>query len=226
MKPQYICAGNFPQYPRAINPTRGLAVLVISITALATPAMVGAVNRINLSGLSASANFSSTDGCIYTYAYVSASTEVNRQTSDQTQTTTTGFLTVSKSDVCQYLPLLEGNGSSTLGDADFQVGKRLDTATLKTTITVYDWVSDSYFDIDVDLTWTATGDAGRSMVIEHDAQAGLIFQQKMTGTGRIADAAGTVSDGTTNFSPEPTQEGYIQNVSTGSVTIFKPNGIP
>jgi hypothetical protein len=200
--------------------------LGITLLTLAVPATSRAVEKFSASGPSASASFASTDECISTYAYVSAATDVIHQPPGPANTSTTAYLTVVKSDACQYTLLVDGNGSATLGDTDFQVGKRLDTATLKTTINVYDSVSDSYIDVDVDLAWKATGQAGRSTVITHDTSADLIFHQKMTGAGRVAEAAGTVSDGTTNFSPEPTPDGFIQNVSTGNVTIFRKNGGP
>jgi hypothetical protein len=131
-------------------------------------------------------------------------------------------MTIFKDYTCDpYTSLLDAGGFATLADSDFEVGKTLDWATLNTTVEVYDFLSDSYFDVFVDLTWTATSDPVRSTIILHDKSPGLIFSQKMTGRGRVAETTGSVSDGTTNFTPNPAPDGYISSVKTGSITIFK-----
>jgi hypothetical protein len=131
-------------------------------------------------------------------------------------------VTISKVDTCNsYTPLLDAGGFATLADSDFEVGKTLDWATLNTTVEAYDFVSNTYFNVFVDLTWTATSDPVRSTIILHDKSPGLIFSQKMTGRSRVAETTGSVSDETTNFTPNPAPDGYISNVQTGNVTIFK-----
>jgi hypothetical protein len=199
--------------------------LIFSLTVFALPAISRAVERFSSKGLSVFATFFSTDGCIETFASVSASDEVTHQPPGPRDSFSSAFISMTKSDQCEFTILLAAVSSplcqETLADTDFEVGKNLAWATLNTTVKLYDSVSDSCIDVFIDLTWTATGSSTRQTNLLHDKSTDFMFIQKMTGTGRTAEASGTVSDGTTNFSPDPDPFGSIMNNSTGSVTIFK-----
>jgi hypothetical protein len=93
-------------------------------------------------------------------------------------------------------------GVTTLPDQDFQVSPNLDSATLNTTINVFDYISNTSFPVYVQTTWTSTGPLGRSNAHSHDSFGGCnnIFHRNYN--VRPVQASATVSDGVTNFTPD------------------------
>jgi hypothetical protein len=212
-------------FPKRSEPN-GMGFVVFSLAfsliafALITTSWAG--DRFMVKGSSVFSFFETVDGCISTIVNISADEQVYQQPPESSLSE--GFINVFiiKTDTCDnYAPLLEAGGFGTLANSDLEVGKNLGWARLNTTINVYDSVSNSNFDVFVDLAWTATGKPGRFTYISHDKSPGLIFRQTRTGTSCVAEVAGYVSDGTTNFTPNPTPDGYISSVKTGSITIFK-----
>ena len=72
---------------------------------------------------------------------------------------------------------------------------------MNTTIEVEDGVSDTFFPVDVSVGWTGTG--GPFRLKGHFQTTNPFFKQTQyfDGTSRSVEASGTVSDGTTNFTP-------------------------
>ena len=64
------------------------------------------------------------------------------------------FLAISQYDFCTATQLLSADGFTDLADDDFQVFGNLMSATLNATVTVFDYVSMTSFDVYVDLVWT------------------------------------------------------------------------
>ena len=71
----------------------------------------------------------------------------------------------------------------------------------------------------VALTWTGIGNPVRQSGNSHFRTPGFIINSHSTGTFRFAEASGSVSDGITNFTPNPTSSASIQNVKNGQVVI-------
>jgi hypothetical protein len=196
--------------------------IVLSLIAFTLPSAGWAVDRFIIRGSSAFSDFETNDACFSTFVSISATEEVAIVPSGPSSSGGIIQVSITKTDTCNfYTPVLQAAGYSTLPGSDFEVGKNLAWATLNTTINVYDFISDSYFDVSVDLTWTATGDSSRSTIITRDKSPVLIFRQSIDGTSRIAEVVGSVSDGTTNFTPNPAPNAYISNVKTGSLSISK-----
>lgn len=106
-----------------------------------------------------------------------------------------------------------------LADQEFQViGKNLDSAELNATLPCFDFVSMSSFNVDVDINWTAIGEPIRESGNSHFRTPGFIVNSRFTGTSRSAEAMGSVSDGATNFTPDPFF-GSIFSAKSGTVTI-------
>ena len=119
-------------------------------------------------------------------------------------------LLITQFDTCDGGTLLSVDAFSSLADSDLQISGNLGSATLNTTINVYDAVSNSYFDVLIDLTWTGTGS-----LLHYNRH----FKNIWPGAGckelehsnealRYAEASGIVSDGTTNFASGSSYDPY------------------
>ena len=113
--------------------------------------------------------------------------------------------------------------SGPLADQDFQVSQNLDSATLNAAFECFgfDFVSELPWDfnVDVDLTWTGTGDIIRFKSNSHNSFPGCIFNEQINFTSRPAEASGTVSDETANFTPNPSANANIDSAKIGQVSI-------
>jgi hypothetical protein len=119
-------------------------------------------------------------------------------------------LLIRQFDTCGGETLLDAEAFSSLADSDLRISGNLGSATLNTTVNVYDSVSNSYFDVLIDLTWTGTGS-----LLHYNRH----FKDIWPGAGckelehsnealRYAEASGTVSDGTTNFASGSSYDPY------------------
>ena len=113
-------------------------------------------------------------------------------------------------------------GSATLSDSDFQVSNKLESATLMKTIEVFYSVSEPSFNVSVDLTWTGIGEPTNVNGHFHNMSPGFISNGPFMGTFLEAVAMGTVSDGATNFTQEPSfLSANIRLVRDGFITVVK-----
>lgn len=104
-----------------------------------------------------------------------------------------------------------------LADQEFQVGQNLESATLRTTLACFDFVSSSSFNVDVDLAWTGTGDLSRTSSHFHNSFPGCSFNSRFNGTLRPAQASGTVLSDSVNFTPDPSAFAGISSSKSGDV---------
>jgi hypothetical protein len=109
------------------------------------------------------------------------------------------FLSVYRFNECTHTVLIDAGGFASLADSNFQFSRNLDSATLNATVHVQDFVSNSSFDVLVDLTWTGTSSLQHNNI--HYKVGGpdcySIWQE--TTAFRDADISGTVSAGETDF---------------------------
>jgi hypothetical protein len=120
---------------------------------------------------------------------------------------TTAFIRLAQFD-CSGTPLREFIGSSReLDKNSFQVSGRLRTANLTTTNFILENTQnrDDRLIVNVDVTWSGTGDIGENRNTIQNIELGPDCKLTFQGTGlfRNAPALGTVSDGVTNFTPGP-----------------------
>jgi hypothetical protein len=100
------------------------------------------------------------------------------------------------------------------------VSKQLTTARLVADVPLDDLVSGTTMPVHVDMTWTGT-----SAIVRNHSNTNDIYGRdchvlnRWKGSGRTADAAGTVSDGTTNFTETPTHDAEIGYVIDGFEVI-------
>jgi hypothetical protein len=205
------------------NTLRLLACVALTVASLGLASNAGAAAVVfNVKNDTASAFFSSTDpsGCVVTDVIAIAS-EGAVSASRNWVRTSAATVFISQFDACTETFLLSAIGAGGLPDEDFEVfGAKLESATLSTTIPLFDEVSGSSFDVFVDLNWTAAGSLSRGTTHSHFQTApSCINNQHMQGLFRPAEAAGTVSDGTTNFIPEPAVSAVMSAAMSGNVRI-------
>ena len=170
-----------------------------------------------LSGPLVNAEFVSTDptGCVETDVFVSANSGTEQ---DHPGTLHYGVASVNlfEYDVCTDTVVRQAVGlDDTLAAGQLQVSKQLDLATLDATIEVIDIDTGAAFPVTVDVTWTGTSDISRNHSNTNDLYPGCHVINRWKGSGRSASAAGTVSDGVTNLTPDVSQGAEIGYVVDG-----------
>ena len=180
----------------------------------------GGGGTFKLKGQSANAHFSNVDqsGCIYTDVYVYASEEIVSTQPGPGTPSSGASVSIYQFDACTGTQLLGADGFVPLAGPDFQVSKKLDSAALNTTITVFDYLTGSSYDVSIALTWTATSPLGRQTSQSHYQFAGCHQTYHNNGTFRFAQVSGSVSDGVTDFAASPFSDASISSVKTGSVS--------
>ena len=71
------------------------------------------------------------------------------------------------------------------------------------------------FDVTVNVDWTGTGDIVRDHSNTNDTYPGCHIINRWKGSGRDANASGVVSDGVTDFTPDPSQGAEVGYVIDG-----------
>jgi hypothetical protein len=106
-----------------------------------------------------------------------------------------------------------------LDNAAFKVSNSPTPARLTTSLTVFDSAMSASLNLNVDLTWSVV-DRPRPIrdTIHFELAPGCNVTAHVSNAGRLATVSGTVSDGTTNFSPDP-GEGFVDYHNAEQVTI-------
>lgn len=199
-------------------------VFALALTAFVQhgAANAGGGGSFNFRGPSALANFSSVDssGCIQTEVFVIGSDSVNHVEPGPGIPFSFASVIVSQYDVCNSVQLLFAYGSATpLPEQGFQISNQLDAATLDGTAYMFDEVSGTNLNMDVHLTWTGSGARTQSNFHSHLHAPGCIVNSRTNGTSRVAEAVGSVSDGVTNFTPQPSYTGSLVMVRSGVIAV-------
>jgi hypothetical protein len=179
-----------------------LVVLALALAFFGTSITASAAPVFRNTGVGADGFFYSESGCV--------STDVGLFPRDQTFRNPPGpgdqgsflFLYISQYDFCAGQQVMYAEGFTGLAEDDFQGAKRLDWATLTTTVNVFDYVSGTSFDVYIDVNWTAIGPAIRQNSHYHFHAPGCNYNSQYKENSRDAEVTGSVSDGITNFTPE------------------------
>jgi hypothetical protein len=124
---------------------------------------------------------------------------------------------VSQFDTCTSTPILCIFGSASLADADFKVNAQ--SATLNTQLTAIDCDTGNPIDMSINVSWKANGQPTPSNFREFFQTPRIIDKSSGHATVTPAQASGTVSDGTTNFTPTPTVDASIASTINGELHI-------
>ena len=195
-----------------------LTVFALVLVMFSRPTGVSATDISHFRGRSVDANFFSTDssGCISTGVNLFAGDLVSDTPPNQASPRI--VIVISQYDRCTNTQLLAASTNAPLSKKDLQIAGTLNSATLQTTVSVFDEVSNTSFNVTVDLTWTGTSSVEHQTTHFNDRFEDCHFVIRSNSAFRFAEASGTVTDGTENFTPEPSIEGHIGSTNLGSVS--------
>jgi hypothetical protein len=168
-------------------------------------------------GLSAIAFFDnlSPDRCIDTSVSVDGF-----QNTVNNQTTSGADIFIGQFNNCTSTQLLAASGSTS--SPTFQIDKKLLSASLNTTILVTDFVSGTTFNVSVSVAWTSTSAIAHEIQTFHFHTKAFTENAHFNADFRDANASGTVSDGTTNFTPSSSVFAQTMSAKEADVAITHP----
>lgn len=195
-----------------------LVAFALVLTAFSQPTDASAADVVHFKGRGVDAVFSSNDssGCISTYVSMFAGNLLSDTL--QGKDSLGIVIVISQYDRCTYTQLLAASTIAPLSKTDLKIAGNLNSATLHATVSVFDEVSATSFDVTVDLTWTGTSSMQRENFHYNYRFGDCHSVHRSIGAFRFAETSGTVTDGTTNFTPEPSVEGHIASTNLGSVS--------
>ena len=195
----------------------GLLALMLALPCRSAAAP-GQTSHFKFKGLNAGASFDSVAGCVETQALIEGFS--NRiKTVGRPGTTPSAFVSLFQFDNCSFTTLLSASGFTDLPPGAFQITKKLTTATLNTSIDVFDVVSNSTFPVDISVSWTGTGTV--TVSLSHNIFTAPGFRENFmsTGASRAATASGSVTALGTNFSPSPAVPADLEDLKVGDLTV-------
>ena len=200
---------------------RLLMSLMFAFAAFIPNSSVSAMEMFKFRGESVSAFFTNTDGCIETSVFVAATEGVSQSQPGPGSPVTEVALFILQYDLCTDTRLVSAEAVTSVPEADFQVSKKLEQATLNTTVTVTDLAADppASFDVFIDLTWMATGPLSRQNNNANFNDHGCNIHNRIHGISRAAEASGSLSDGTMNYTTQPSVEASILSSNNGVVIL-------
>jgi hypothetical protein len=214
-----------------------MAARVVALGAMvmvaAAEADAAEVSRLTFRGATASGFFQSVDssGCLVTQAFVSGSDDVIRQGSETVLEGPLAQVQVIRFDACNFdlcgpRVVTELSAFSFLPEGALTISKDLGSARLNTTLLALDFVTGASVPLVVDMVFTATGPRSLQEQLFIDAfpgpeaRSGLRSVGTFVGTVRKGTASGSVSDGSTNYTPNAA-EGSIGTARSGLVQISR-----
>jgi hypothetical protein len=123
-------------------------------------------------------------------------------------------------DFTSNVRLLAAQGATS--QQGLQIDANLKKARLKARIAAAESITNSTVPVDVDLVWSAAGSSDTYAGGYSEQLPGVTIAHNVNGTAREAVASGTVSIGTTDYTPEPSILGFIMKNAAHDVTITRP----
>ncbi|HLE16220.1 MAG TPA: hypothetical protein VI776_15840 [Anaerolineales bacterium] len=195
-------------------------VVTLMLVAAIRPAPAQAGDIFKFSGLNANAFFFSQEGdCVATFVGVFANDGKFQSPPGSPGEGIFADVFIDRFDFCTETSLLSAFGSTMLDNSAFSINQHLSSASLNTSIEVFDFVTETSFAVDVNVNWTGTGDLIRQSSSFKSITPNCKFMDSFRGTFRGAEASGVVSDGITNFTPEPTSDASLSNTRSGTLVV-------
>jgi len=197
-----------------------LTVFALVVAMFSQPINASAADVFKFKGHSASAFFSSIDpsGCINTGGSVFAFENITHSLPGPGSSSADILIDLFQFDFCTDTLLLSASNIAPAENVDFQVAGNLTSATVHAIVPVYDNVSETTFNVTVDLTWTSTSSLGHQSSHYKVNFQGCHVNLKNNSAFRFAEASGSVSDGTMNFTPSPSTEATIFFAKGGQIS--------
>lgn len=203
-----------------------LIVLALALVTFGQPTTAranGAVVSFG-KGPHAYAQFGTSSGCIESAVFVSVADRKIKQLSGSVTSDSWASVTILQYNRCEYELLFYASGYTLpLSNEEFQISTQLDSARLNTTVDLFEVVSGTSFDVDVDISWIGVGPITHVHDNNHIQDVGCIINTRFEGKSRTVEALGTVSDGTTNFTSEPAVLARLSSLNSGRVAINCPD---
>jgi hypothetical protein len=197
-----------------------LVVLALVAAVFSQSGTVSADDIYKFKGYSAAAFFSDTDpsGCIISGGSVFVFENISHSPPGPGSYSADVLVDLFQQDICTDTALLSASNAAPAESVEFNVAGNLETATVVATVPMFDSVSNTAFELTVDLTWTGTSPLGHQSSQSRVNFQGCHTNLKNTSAFRYAEASGTVSDGTTNFTPSPSEQGSIFRAQGGEIS--------
>lgn len=192
-------------------------VAALAVLSLTTPALAASNEKYQFKGEGAFASFSQSDGCNSTYVDVSAYDSISKSAPGAPDAQKEAFLSYSNYNYCT------GTGSygyGSLVNPSFTISNSLKSAALKGTFTITDESGKSKT-IEVDLTWTGTGDTYRGNYHSHYQAAGYTYHSRSVGANRDAQVLGSVNLDGKNIIENLPAYAQLNSSNNGSLTITR-----
>lgn len=159
----------------------------------------------------ADADFISTDssGCITSEAFVFVRNGRTSQSREDARGRVE--ITLLQTEDCEDRTLLEARGNAQLRDGELSFDPELGSVTLDATVQMLEAVSKNPLSADVSLTWVAIEEPVTAST-RFDLEAPGRVERRarpVTRVVRLAESSGSISDGRTNFTPEPSTDAAI-----------------
>lgn len=208
-------------------------IIAVSLASFVLPTTAEAADVSHFNGNSAIAQFFSSEpsecncevdsSCVFTGAFVFAADNKFQNPPGPPDSASTANLFIFKSSCADVLLnaacFTPGAPFGTLADEDWRVSGNLNSATLRTRLECSESVSDTTFDVDVDLQWEGIGTLSRGNNHFNSSTPGCKFISHGTGVIRPTMESGTVFDGITNFTPELSVPDSGDNISAGRSSL-------
>src|SRR5215211_1018192 len=179
-----------------------LAAFTLVLAMFSQPRGASAADVFHFTGQAVDGTFINIDpsGCIYTSVDLMAAEQIAQPPPDAVQPSGWIFVHVFQADFCTSTVFHTANVTVPLSELKFT--GNLNLATLRTTVSLVDYLSNEPFDVAIDLTWTATNPRRHENTPSHYNFGGCHLNYHYNTAYRIAAVSGNVSVGTTNFRPE------------------------
>jgi hypothetical protein len=163
-------------------------------------------------------------GCVETDTFVTANRPTEQQLPGRGTTTGVGGVDIWVYDWCTDTTLFEAFGETTSLTADeFGVSRQLDWAFLRTTMPATDLDTGESIQVAIDVAFTGTSDIYRTTANSNDRYpGGCHVLNRWKGSGRNADASGSVAVGGSNYAIGVSQYAEIGYVIDGFEVIDCP----
>jgi hypothetical protein len=194
-----------------------LTLAATAVAARSAEATSRKVEHVKIVGETAVASWDYAQGNIVTFVNVLVT---NNNVKDQNGKSKDAFVSIAiaQADVQTGNVLIAGVGYTE--DFDFHIDKDLKMATLHVKDAVFqDDNSFTFFNVDIDLNWSATAESTSQHSHDHFRAPGLKMNSQFKGEFRDATAVGSVFGKNIQFTPMPSTSGQLQFNKFGSVTI-------
>jgi hypothetical protein len=193
------------------------AALLVTLAAAPAQAKTKTVDHIKIVGDTAIASWEYTQGNVLTF--VNVVTTLNDVTEDHVRSEDAFVsLAISQSEIDTGNVIITGVAFTS--DFDFRVDHDLKMASLHVKDAIFqDDNSFTFFNVDLDLNWTATADATSQHSHDQFREPGLKINTQFKGEFRDAQAVGSIFGKDIQFTPVPSTSGQLQHNKFGSVSI-------